>query len=83
LDDPTRRVLDFERTWRVGPVPKERAIREALGVSAARYVQLLDRALDRPACLAYDPLLVTRLRSQREERRHRFARPLGFARDAG
>lgn len=83
LDDGSRRLLGFERTWRTRSVPKERAIREALGVSPARYAQLLDRVLDLPASLAYDPLLVTRLRSQREERRRRYARPLGFVRDAG
>ena len=42
--------------------PKERAIRERFGFSAARYQQLLNRAIDRPEALAYDPMLVRRLR---------------------
>jgi hypothetical protein len=76
-------VLEFERVWRGGPGPKERAVRERLGVSPVRYVQLLDRALDLPAALGHDPALVARLRSEREARRRRSARRLGFARASG
>ncbi|MFB3738471.1 MAG: DUF3263 domain-containing protein [Candidatus Velamenicoccus archaeovorus] len=83
LDHASRRVLEFERIWRGGYVPKERAVRELLGLSPARYAQLLDRALDLPASLRHDPSLVARLRSQREARRRRFAPPLGFARTSG
>lgn len=71
LDERAREVLDFEReAWKLD-VPKERAIRERFGFSAARYHQLLHRALDAPAALAYDPMLVRRLRRLREERRRR------------
>jgi hypothetical protein len=64
-------VLDFEReAWRL-TIPKARAIREQLGMSAARYHQLLNRAIDRPDALRYDPMLVRRLRRVREERRKR------------
>ena len=69
-----RAVIDFERSWWHDPGPKEPAIRERFGLSPARYHQLLDRALDRPEALRYDPMLVRRLRRLREERRRkRFA----------
>ncbi|HYT30839.1 MAG TPA: DUF3263 domain-containing protein [Actinomycetota bacterium] len=69
-----RAVIDFERSWWRDPGPKEPAIRERFGLSPARYHQLLDRALDRPEALRYDPMLVRRLRRLREARRRkRFA----------
>ena len=71
LDELERRVLDFEReAWRL-QLPKERAIREAFGFSTTRYHQLLHRAVDRPAALAYDPMLVRRIRRLRSLRRKR------------
>jgi len=79
LDDRDRRILDFERdAWRRS-VPKERAIRETFGISATRYHQLLRRAVDQPEALAYDPMLVRRLRRIREiRRRRRTAQRLGI-----
>ena len=66
-----RRILDFEReSWRLY-VPKDRAIRETFGFSTTRYHQLLHRILDCPAAVAYDPMLVRRLRRLRELRRKR------------
>lgn len=71
LDERSREILDFEReAWKLH-VPKERAIRERFGFSAARYHQLLNRAIDLPAALAYDPMLVRRLRRVRDARRRR------------
>lgn len=71
LDERTRAILDFEReAWRLA-TPKERAIRERFGFSAARYHQLLHRAIETPEALAYDPMLVRRLRRLRDERRRR------------
>lgn len=71
FDDRARRILDFEReAWRL-TTPKERAIRETFGFSAARYHQLLVRIVDLPEALAYDPMLVRRLRRLREDRRRR------------
>ena len=43
----------------------------AFGFSTTRYHQLLHRAVDRPAALAYDPMLVRRLRRLRSLRRKR------------
>jgi hypothetical protein len=78
LDDRSRTILDFEReAWKLTE-PKERAIRTRFGFSAARYHQLLTRIIDRPEALAYDPMLVRRLRRLREvRRRRRVARDLG------
>lgn len=57
---------------------KEAAICEHFGISAARYYQLISRAIDDPAAMAYDPLTVRRLRRRRDERRNqRTARALG------
>ena len=71
LDDLERRVLDFEGgAWRLR-IPKDRAIRETFGFSTTRYHQVLHRAVDRPAALAYDPMLVRRLRRLRSLRRKR------------
>ncbi len=79
LDPRLRDILDFEGAWWKHPGPKERAVRERFGLSAARYHQLLNRAVDLPEALAYDPMLVRRLRRLREARRRkRFARQLGF-----
>ena len=79
LDERSREVLDFERDWWKTPGPKERRIRERLGLSPARYQQLLNRAIDLPEALEYDPMLVRRLRRLREERRRkRSARRLGL-----
>jgi Protein of unknown function (DUF3263). len=71
LDQRDRELLDFEReSWKLG-APKERAIRERFGFSAARYHQLLNRLIERPEALAHDPMLVRRLRRLREVRRRR------------
>jgi Protein of unknown function (DUF3263) len=71
LDARARAILDFEReAWRLR-VAKERAIRETFGISATRYSQLLHRIVDTPEALAYDPMLVRRLRRLRALRRKR------------
>ena len=79
LDERSRHILDFERDWWRHPGPKERAIRDRLGISAARYHQLLNGLIDRPDALSYDPMLVRRLRRLREARRQkRYARRVGI-----
>lgn len=77
LTDEDRAILEFEREWWRRRTPKERAVRDRLGLSVARYYQRLNGLLDRPAALAFDPMLVGRLRRLRETRRRvRFARRL-------
>jgi hypothetical protein len=71
--------LDFERDWWKSPGSKERQVREQLGLSPARYQQLLNRTIDLPEALEYDAMLVRRLRRLREDRRRkRSARRLGL-----
>jgi hypothetical protein len=64
-----RDILDFERSWWREPGPKEVAIRARFDLSAGRYYQLLNELLDDAEALAYDPLVVRRLRRLRDRRR--------------
>lgn len=79
LEERWREILDFEREWWKASTPKEVAVRDRFGVSSARYYQLLNRLIDRPDALQYDPMLVQRLRRLREARRmKRFASRLSL-----
>ena len=79
LSERDMRILAFERSWWRQPGAKEQAISDMLGLSATRYYQLLNRLIDRPEALQYDPMLVQRLRRLRETRRRaRFATRLGM-----
>jgi hypothetical protein len=70
-----------ERGWWQGPGPKDRAIRARFGHSPARYYPLLNHLIDSPDAMAYDPMLVKRLRRLRvARRRQRFRRDLGVER---
>jgi Protein of unknown function (DUF3263) len=64
-----RAILDFERTWRHQPGPKEVAIRRHLDISPSRYYALLNALLDEAAALSYDPLTVKRAQRSRNDRR--------------
>ncbi|MFH0245928.1 DUF3263 domain-containing protein [Streptomyces sp. HK10] len=71
LTGEDRAILALEsRSW-PAPGPKERVIRERLGLSPTRYYQLLNALLDDPRALAHDPVTVNRLRRRREELRRR------------
>jgi hypothetical protein len=81
LDERSRAILDFERGWWQGPGPKDRAIRARFGHSPARYYRLLNHLIDSPDAMAFDPMLVKRLRRLRVARRRlRFGRDLGVGR---
>ncbi|MGB3185022.1 MAG: DUF3263 domain-containing protein [Ornithinimicrobium sp.] len=72
-------MLDFEATWWKYQGSKESSIREEFGISSTRYYQRLNQLLDSEAALAYNPMLVKRLRRMRSSRqRARSARRLGF-----
>jgi hypothetical protein len=72
-------ILAFERQWWRYSGAKESAVREQFDMSATRYYQVLNALLDEPAAMAYDPLLVKRLRRLRTARqRARSARRLGL-----
>lgn len=84
LSERERELLDFERQWWRYSGAKEQAIRELFDVSATRYYQLLNAAIDRPEALAHDPMLVKRLRRMRSARqRARSARRSGAGPEAG
>lgn len=69
LSERERAILDFEGSWWTGTGPKQEAIRSRLGLSPARYYQLLGVLADRAEAEAYDPLVVRRLRRDRDLRR--------------
>jgi hypothetical protein len=72
-------ILAFERQWWKYAGAKEQAIRELFDMSATRYYQVLNALIDDQAALAFDPMLVKRLRRMRASRqRARTARRLGI-----
>lgn len=72
-----QQIIDFERGWWKVTGRKERVVRERFGLSPARYYQALNRLIEQPEALEYDPMLVRRLRRLRDARRRkRFARRL-------
>ncbi|MFL6070539.1 MAG: DUF3263 domain-containing protein [Actinomycetes bacterium] len=78
LTEREQEILAFERQWWKYAGAKEQAIRELFDMSATRYYQVLNSLLDRPEALAFDPMLVKRLRRLRAARqRARSARRLG------
>ncbi|MGM7699668.1 DUF3263 domain-containing protein [Microbacterium sp. A84] len=80
LTDRDRAILALESAWPRHGGAKEEAIRTKLGMSPARYYQLLGRLIDTEQALDHDPLLVRRLRRLRENRTDkRVARMRGFA----
>lgn len=79
LSERDRGVLEFERQWWKYAGAKEQAIRDLFGMSATRYYQILNGLIDTPEALAFDPMLVKRLRRMRAARqRARSARRLGI-----
>lgn len=62
------RVLDFE-ALHISQDRRADIINRNFKVSPARYYQALNRLIDTPEALAYDALLVTRLRNARDLRR--------------
>ena len=79
LSERDRMLLEFERQWWKYAGAKENAIRELFDMSATRYYQVLNALIDSEAALAFDPMLVKRLRRMRAERqKQRSARRLGI-----
>jgi hypothetical protein len=68
LSELDMRILAFERSWWRFPGAKEREILEVLGMPVTRYYQLLNVLIDRPEAAEFDPVLVARLRRQRNRR---------------
>ncbi len=79
LSERDREILALERLWWQYAGAKEQAIRDKFDMSATRYYQVLNALIDREDSLAFDPLLVKRLRRLRAQRqRSRSARRLGI-----
>ena len=79
LSERDREILEFERQWWKYAGAKEQAIRDLFDMSATRYYQIINGLIDTPEALAFDPMLVKRLRRMRASRqRARSARRLGI-----
>lgn len=79
MGERERAILALETLWPRHSGAKEEAIRAQLGMSAARYYQLLGRLIDSESALEYDPMLIGRLRRLRDARAaRRSARAPGF-----
>ena len=77
LSERDREIIAFERQWWKYAGSKETAIKELFDMSSTRYYQVLNALIDEPAALAFDPMLVKRLRRLRSSRqRARTARRL-------
>jgi hypothetical protein len=63
------RLLDFEQEWGTHTGWKEEAIRRQLGLTPARYYQLLEHAIDTTEALHTHPMLIHRLTRIRDTRR--------------
>jgi len=74
LTEKDTRILDFEAGWWHFPEPKDRAIRDYLGMSSTRYYQALRRLVDDEDAAAQYPLVIKRLRKMKEDRRKALAR---------
>jgi Protein of unknown function (DUF3263) len=68
LTEREQMILAFERKWWKHAGSKEQAIRDTFDLSATRYYQLLNGLLDKPAAVAYDAVVVGRLRRLRASR---------------
>ena len=81
LSERDAAIIDFERNWWQFAGAKESAIRETFDLSSTRYYQILNGLIDSPQALAFDPMLVKRLRRMRASRqRARSAGPGGLRR---
>jgi len=69
LTERDKAILDFERSWFTESGTKADVIRERFELSATRYYSLLTEILGDPEALEYDPLLVRRLKRDRDRRR--------------
>jgi len=69
LSERDAAILDLERIAWTLPGRKEALVRERLELAPTTYYKLLAALLDDPEALAYDPLVVRRLRRVRDRRR--------------
>lgn len=67
LTEREQAMLEFEKLWWRHPGAKGEAIQDRFGVKPTRYFQQLNRLIDRPEALDFDPVLVHRLLRRREQ----------------
>ena len=81
LSERERAIIEFEATWWMHDEARDLMIRARFACSAEEYYQELNQLLDHPGALSVDPLVVRRLRRQRERRRRaRIDGPAGATR---
>jgi Protein of unknown function (DUF3263) len=81
VSDRQRAIIELEGSWWMHDETHEAAIRARFACSAEEYYQELNQLLDHPGALSVDPLVVRRLRRQRERRRRaRIDGPAGATR---
>jgi Protein of unknown function (DUF3263) len=68
LTEREQDILRFERKWWRYAGGKEQALMDMFQLSPTRYFQVLNALIDQPAALAFDPMLVKRLRRMRHTR---------------
>ncbi|MFM1917276.1 MAG: hypothetical protein RJB01_791 [Actinomycetota bacterium] len=68
LSERDQRILEFERQWWKYAGAKEQAIRDLFDMSSTRYYQIINTLIDTPEAMAFDPMLVKRLRRMRSAR---------------
>jgi uncharacterized protein DUF3263 len=69
LSERDRAVLEFEGSWWTASGVKESAIKARFGISASSYRRILAALMDSEEAESVDPLLVRRLRRDRDSRR--------------
>lgn len=69
LDERSQQILTLEKLWWKYAGAKEQAITKQFSMSTTNYYQLLNQLIETDAALAYDPMLVKRLRRARSTKR--------------
>ena len=70
-------ILDFERSWWTEPGPKEVSVAQRFSLTMGEYQETLARLVDDPDAHEFDPLVIRRLRRQRDRRRQERTASMG------
>jgi hypothetical protein len=69
LTERQQAIIELEAKWWSRDEPRDTTIRARFACSEEEYYQELNGLLDHPGALLFDPLVVRRLRRQRDRRR--------------
>ena len=69
LSERERAIIQFESSWWTQDDSRDTVVRARFSCSTEEYYLELNQLLDHPGALTFDPLVVRRLRRQRERRR--------------